>query len=404
MKLLIITNVYWPDRGGGAAVFTDFAEGLASAGHEVEVHCAVPYYPEWADKSGQNGFRRHRERANGVNIVRHGIYIPKNPARLAYRAVYELSFFVSLLRSRSVGADVVIAFTPLYSSAVVGLLTKWRLRCPLWVNVQDIQALASVATGIAPARIGRIVHALHHFVFARADLLTSIAPGMVAELAATSDNANAKLYPNWVNRSVLERADSLRREADEIEASTRPSFVYAGNLGEKQWMTKLLDGLVQTDADFRFQIFGAGSQYAALETQIASLCDGRITLSGFLEEDEFLRQVAEADFFLMPEAPGSGASYLPSKSKVVTSCGTPTIVISDDASPIAAALTEPGWGIRVDWADVQSIPARATAMLTSSDGTRLRHQCLAYDAGADRDEAILLAERLLQELSGPLER
>src|SRR5690606_31058725 len=96
-RLLVVVNVYRPDLGGGV-LFTDLCEGLARRGFDVTVRCAYPYYPEWRDKSGENGLRIRVEKSGGVRVERFGLFIPSKPNALAQRLAYEASFFASLAR------------------------------------------------------------------------------------------------------------------------------------------------------------------------------------------------------------------------------------------------------------------------------------------------------------------
>lgn len=38
IRLLVVVNVFYPDRGGGAAVFSDMCYALAERGIDVTVH------------------------------------------------------------------------------------------------------------------------------------------------------------------------------------------------------------------------------------------------------------------------------------------------------------------------------------------------------------------------------
>jgi hypothetical protein len=78
-RLLVLINNYPPDRAGGAAVIGDMCQGLAERGFGVTVRCAYPYYPEWKDKSGKNGWRIWRYRDGPVCVERYGLFIPTSP-------------------------------------------------------------------------------------------------------------------------------------------------------------------------------------------------------------------------------------------------------------------------------------------------------------------------------------
>ena len=102
-RLLVIVNVFHPDRGGGASVFSDMCYSLQQRGFDVTVRCAYPYYPEWEDKTGENGIAIQSTTDHGVTVERFGLYIPEDPNSLTERLIYEASFFLSL--SRTLPAD-----------------------------------------------------------------------------------------------------------------------------------------------------------------------------------------------------------------------------------------------------------------------------------------------------------
>lgn len=172
-RLLMVVNVFNPDRGGGGAVFSDLAYGLAERGFDVTVRCAYPYYPEWQDKSGKNGLVIQRYEENGVHVERYGIFIPSNPNALSQRLLYEASFFFSLLRSLSRGRrfDLVMVYCPLVGAVAFAVLNKWLHRKPLWLNVQDLSADAAAASGIARGRgVKRLLGAVQQWFFNQAQV------------------------------------------------------------------------------------------------------------------------------------------------------------------------------------------------------------------------------------------
>src|SRR5690242_16390311 len=85
----VVLNVFSPDIAGGAAVYTDLCFSLSRAGFGVTVAAPMPFYPEWRDKSGRNGWRVWRYVMNGVAIERYGLFIPRNPNSLIQRLLFE---------------------------------------------------------------------------------------------------------------------------------------------------------------------------------------------------------------------------------------------------------------------------------------------------------------------------
>src|SRR5215813_13487714 len=113
-RLLVLINNFPPDRGGAAAVYGDMCYGLAEQGFDVTVRCAYPYFPEWRDKSGRNGWKIWRYEEQGIRVERFGLYIPANPNSTVRRLLHELSFLLSLLRGLPRGGcfDLVMAYCP----------------------------------------------------------------------------------------------------------------------------------------------------------------------------------------------------------------------------------------------------------------------------------------------------
>jgi len=145
MKILFITNLFYPDRAGGAAVHSDFCYRLQAMGHDVQVHAAYPYYPEWKNKTEANLWRRKAEVVNGIPVLRHGLHLPKRLDTTMGRVLQEITFFFSLLRSvfRGGRPDVVVAICPLMPAVAYAWLVAKLNRAKLWLNIEDIMSEAA---------------------------------------------------------------------------------------------------------------------------------------------------------------------------------------------------------------------------------------------------------------------
>ena len=299
MKILIITNMYQPDFCGGAALFTDLANGLAERGHEVTVYTTFPYYPEWQDKSGRNGLRLVDDSSASTDrqpqVLRHGIFIPKNPGKLIPRIAYELSFFASLLRSalRGKKQDVVLVFCPLFGAVLFGLTRKWLRKEPMLLSVQDIPTDAATAAGINKSRLfHRLASHLQSFVFNRMDAWCSISAGMVNRLKEIkSPQVSIHFFPNWLSGPLAEAVSRFDRKIPRAAEKTI-QLLYCGNIGKKQGLLDFCKLLARSPADFHFQIRGEGSAAEEVKHWIATQNDKRFCLDGFLSDDEFVDSMA----------------------------------------------------------------------------------------------------------------
>ncbi len=200
--MLVVVNVYRPDLGGGV-LFADLCQGLCQRGWDVTVRCAYPYYPEWTDKSGQNGLKIRTEDDAGVRVERFGLYIPSNPNSFVQRLVYEASFFLSLARRpvRKGAFDAILVFSPLIGAVAYAGWGAKRTGTPLWLNVQDLSAQAAAAGGIV--RHVSLLEKIQNALFRKADCWSSISPPMIQALASIPGAPEEiHLVPNWMHGSL----------------------------------------------------------------------------------------------------------------------------------------------------------------------------------------------------------
>jgi colanic acid biosynthesis glycosyl transferase WcaI len=352
-SLLVVVNVFAPDLGGGV-LFSDLCEGLSERGFDVTVRCAYPYYPEWTDKSGRNGMHIERSVENGVKVERFGIFIPPDPNSLLQRLVYEASFMASLTRSLPDRRfDAVMAFCPLAGGVGYAALRKKLYGEPLWLNVQDLPADAAAAGGIS-SRTGfdpfvRIQSAL----FNACDFWSTISPVMVERLEGIRRrNQPVAFIPNWLHRS-LEQAITRKKETASRGEAVR--LFYSGNIGTKQNLLEFCRSLGATRADFSFLIRGSGSRSEAVRNWISESGDSRFRFEPLSSEDAFIESLTAADFFVVPEAPGSGGSFIPSKLIPAIAAGTPVLAISDADSPLGQEVRDNNLGPHFEWTSVGQI-------------------------------------------------
>jgi len=283
-RLLIVVNVFNPDRGGGGAIFSDLAYGLVERGFDVTVRCAYPYYPEWTDKSGKNGWSIQRYDDQGAKVERYGIFIPSKPNSLWQRLVYEASFLFSLMRSLPRGRDfdAVMVYCPLVGAVAFAALNKLLWRKPLWLNVQDLSADAAAASGIARGKaLVNLLRSVQGWFFNRAEIWSTISPVMVERLRAITRRNQPVLYlPNWLNGSM---ENELRGLDDKVgrPPGERVKLLYAGNIGTKQDLLLFCQQLQATDAPFHFRIHGNGGRADEIREWVEATGDDRFTFGPF---------------------------------------------------------------------------------------------------------------------------
>ncbi len=360
-RVLVIVNNFPPDRGGGAAVFGDLCYGLAEQGYAVTVRCAYPYYPEWRDKSGRNGWRIWRYEERGVQVERYGLYIPRDPSSVLPRLLHEASFLLSLLRSapRSRAFDAVMVICPAFSSVIVAACIRILYRKPLWLNVQDLAVEAAAGSGLLKAGwFARLMRGFQRWLFNRADLWSSISPVMCERIAPQRTRQQPLLLiPNWMDEELGQDIRRLHRESPHRSLQRPVRLLYGGNIGMKQNLLELLRHLHRSAADFEFTVHGDGAQAAAVRSWIETCGDRRFRFGPFLDSRGFAEALFRADYFVITEAPNAGASFMPSKLVAGIAAGLPILTLSDPDSPLGAEVRASQLGPWFSWEQLPALAA-----------------------------------------------
>jgi glycosyltransferase involved in cell wall biosynthesis len=390
MKILVISNLYLPDHAGGASIYSDLCAELAARGHDVTVRCAYPYFPEWQDKSGDNGWSIERSTIDGVKIERHGLFIPRNPRSLVHRMLYEGSFLASLLRGlwRSERPDVIVAFSTMLSPVAFASLASRVRKRPLMVNVQDLTSGGATAAELVTGRVAKVLASTETRILSSADLLVTISPEMVESLGRmTSEKVPISYAPNWLNESQADVIRSLPVKGPR-DAGRPLDLLYAGNIGNKQNLVEFCEHLHRSDLRVRLSVHASGPGADALTEWWTPHRDDRFEFGPFLDEGMFVKRMHECDMFLITERSGSGSSYMPSKLIPAIATGTPVLAVCDEDSSLGREMTRSGLGPSIRW---DRLDALAEAVEQADDPARYAAwQEAARDRSRDFDRTTII--------------
>src|SRR4051794_31598547 len=261
LRVLVIPDKYLPDQCGGGAIYTDMCRGLARRGLDVTVRCPYPFYPEWTDKSGRNGFRVDRTVDHGVRVERFGMFIPRNPRSVWQRMLLDATYFASLCRSLMGGPrfDAVLAYSPHTGGVAYAALHKLLFGGPICLSIMDLPADAASASGMARGVwLPRLFDAVQRALFNSADVWRSISPVMIERLDDLRGRNQPILFiPDWLHPTIAEALQDLPSKVGRVP--DRPvRLFYSGNIGAKQGLLDFCKVLQSRSSPFRFRIHGEG--------------------------------------------------------------------------------------------------------------------------------------------------
>lgn len=261
MKVLVVSQVYWPDSTAVSQIATDLAEDLARRGHEVAVLTSRSQYEnpskQFAATEVHRGvlIRRLRQTAFGK---RHVV------GRVADFLSYLLCLLVALLREPAGRYDVLLAVSVPPMSPLVALLAARVKGIKLAFWAMDLQPEVAIAAGYmrGDGLTARIMASLARLVYRRADLIITLDRYMSDHIGASAGQpAPTVVVPVWaVSGPAYDgpRTENPFRQANDL--GDRIVVMYSGNHSVYNPLDTLLEAarLLRSDGRFLFVFIGGG--------------------------------------------------------------------------------------------------------------------------------------------------
>jgi glycosyltransferase involved in cell wall biosynthesis len=270
MRALYITQYLAFNDEPGANRQWDLLQTFARRGHRADVIISGQHYLEAA---GGNRQRAAREEWAGGTLYRLAGLRGYRKSTLRRVANY-LAFATraAVLGLRLHGYDRVLASTPSPFVGVVGWIAAVRNRASLWIEVRDVWPEAAMETGLIRSRVLiRLCRRLNAFVYARAERIVALTPGIRRHLVATYgiEPERIDVIPNGWARDVFEHPgprpdlESLGMRTDAFKVAYAGAF----GVGNNDIPTILEAARLLRDApDIQFVFIGDGERRALIES------------------------------------------------------------------------------------------------------------------------------------------
>ena len=374
MKILIYSANFAPEPTGIGKYSGEMASWLADQGHQVRVICAPPYYPNWKLDPRYAPQTYRREFAQGIDVWRAPIWIPKSPGGLT-RVLHLLSFAITslpvVLWQVFWRPEVVICVAPALVCAPAGLLTARLSRAKAWLHLQDFEVDMAFRMGLLKGRLfQRMVLRMERAFLRRFEIVSSISARMVELLLEKGVSpARSFYFPNWVDISKFDTSSSSSRYREQLGiASNAKVVLFSGSLGGKQGLMVIPEvaKILKERADIVFVICGDGLMKPVLETATAGLPN--VKLLPLQPLDRLGELLGTADIHLLPQSRNAADLVLPSKLSGMLASGRPVIATCDAGTEINSVVSQ--CGLVVPPEDVAAL-SNAICKLVDDDETRL---------------------------------
>ncbi len=358
MHILILNQVFPPDRVSSGDIFADLSVDLQARGHRVTVLTTLPHFN--CDPTGRAkqpltqlwGPLLWKSSYQG-NLVYH-TFMPKKSADLwrrvlAWSCFHALSILAGMLLIRRV--NVILVVSPPLTIGFVGWVLARAHRCRYVYNVQELYPdLAIDIAAIRNPQLIRLLFMLERFVYANAASVTTIGERIAERIRAKGvERSKVRVIPNPANIDSTYEVPKDNVFSRRHDVHQKFVVSYAGNIGRAQGLATFVDAasLLQHDKRIQFMMIGSGVERVSLEARVRSLGLRNFRSLPYQPTESMPQILATSELCLVPLVAGIGDEALPSKSYRTMAAGKPLLAVADKDSELAYLVETArcGWAV-----------------------------------------------------------
>ena len=357
MRVLILSQYFYPELISTGQILTELAEDLVARGCSVSAIAGQPtYYDRWCVENEIV----HR----GIRILRVGnTQWDKN--RVAGKIANSVTFFGGALRralSLSRGTIILAVTNPPFlpvGAYLISLLGRGKYICLIHDVYPDI------AVRLGYIRAGGVLERLWSWVnrvmWGRAEAIVVLGRDMEETIRAKlppSERGKIVFIPNW---SDGESIVPLCKEDNPflLEAGLDPStFIvqYSGNMGLFHDMETIVRGAaLLKDLPVRFLFIGGGGKREATEAMAKSLGLENVLFLPYQPKEKLRFSLSCSDVSLVCLEKGAEGLAVPCKYYGILASGRPVIALMDERAEIARSVRETGCGYVIQQGDAERL-------------------------------------------------
>ena len=318
MNILIVTQYYYPEQ----FQINEIAPELVRRGHDVTVLTGLPNYPQGEIYNGYRDIRQ--ETVDGVKVIRVPIHPRKHgPIHLIWNYISFIVLGNKAARKLPKGFDIVLSYqlSPV-TSLYPAITYKQRYGVPILNYCLDIwpeSAQAHVKTD--KGLIYKYICKLSKRMYQQCDHIAVTSRPFIDYLS--SKNAVSAEKMSYIPQHADDSYLSLDLDSEE---NCIADFMYAGNLGQGQWVDVIIKAAREIKSDnFKVHIVGDGSVKNDLEKLTKDLqLEDRIIFYGNQKRKDMPDFYRKADALLITLRGNNFVGCtMPGKLQAYMACGKP---------------------------------------------------------------------------------
>lgn len=301
MKVLIVSQYFDPEVTAASLRLGTFADGLAAAGHEVEVLCEVPNHPAGVIEPHYRRRVAVRRQMDGYRVTHVWVWArPSKGFRTRLASYGSYAAMASLLGSAMGRPDVILASSPPLPVGLVGALLAARHRVPWVLDVRDLWPEVAVALGeLHEGAALSAATSLERLLYRSADAITVTTKPFRDYISERGARGRIEVVPNGTTRAWLAvGCTEPDREAAELPTD-RFVWTYAGNLGIAQGLEAAVAAARLLGDGFQLHMVGDGAAREQLRELAGSGPPDEVVFRDAVEPERAAQLMRASDALLV---------------------------------------------------------------------------------------------------------
>lgn len=360
MRVLVLSNYYYPETVGAGIWVTQLAQDLKGRGHDVTVVTSFPSYPRGQILDGYRSRFVDRETVDGIDIIRTFTYATPSKsfwARVAGFGAFCLSAAPGYLRWRR-AVDVVYVILPPLPLGMSAWAMAKASGARLVINVQDIYPDVAVALNYLTNPVAvAFFRGMERWIYRRADRIVVISEGFRQNLLGKGVvPQKIHVVPNWADPDQIVPMPSDNAFRRVTGTNDELLVMYSGGLTHNAELESVLDAAVHLRGlPVRFAIIGDGVQKQLLVDRAAAARLDNVKFYPFQPIERYGEVLAAADVTLVALNSAATFASVPSKIYKQMAAARPIIAITNPGNELSRLVMDAQCGVTVPTGDSERL-------------------------------------------------
>lgn len=355
MKLLILSEYFYPDKSSTPKVLTELAEDIVKNGIEVDVITSNSSY------RSQNRDLKAREIHEGINIKR--VYSSKfNRNKALGRIINYLTFLVSSFINTIIKNDydyILLVSNPPVLPIIGYVVNKIRKK-PYIYLLHDIYPDMAIKVGAIKESglICKVMTFINKKIYNNAHKVVVLGNDMKQNLLNKKVcEDKIEIITNWADREKIYKLEKINEFSKKQKINDTFNIVYTGNIGRFHDIETILETAKKLKEinDIKFVFVGDGYKKKYIESYVNQFKLQNIKMLDYQYGETYNQLLNSADLFITTLDKGIEGLGVPSKTYSYLAASKPIIAIMNKDSEIGSLVEENKLGLRVDSGEVKKI-------------------------------------------------